>query len=225
MLIDQIPTIIILTAAAIISAVTVSFLATTNMITTPLFQQQHSTDINKLEDSKGDTKLIGIYKTEILPVVRDYHDILSASINKIDDGNKMILTIELAGDANKNQKYETAYLWLIFYTSDDDNFNLYTIIIPNFPADSDFGNRKGWYMSTFNNTNNSYTLPLSKISDMPKDKVQVFIDPSFIGNPSSFNYIVSSMVRVNTTFLDKPPDYLVDTVPDSNEVFWRQWFS
>jgi hypothetical protein len=63
---------------------------------------------------------------------------------------------------------------------------------------------------------------------MPKNKVQVFIDPDFIGNPLSFNYIVSVMIRVNSTFLDKPPDYLVDSAPDNNnnESLWiRQWFN
>ena len=62
---------------------------------------------------------------------------------------------------------------------------------------------------------------------MPKNKVQVFINPDFIGNPPSFNYLVSVMIRVNNTFLDKPPDYLVDSAPDNNnELFWiRQWFS
>jgi hypothetical protein len=38
-----------------------------------------------------------------------------------------------------------------------------------------------------------------------------------------FNYIVSVMIRVNNTFLDKPSD-LVDSVPDS-ELFWIRWFS
>ena len=80
-------------------------------------------------------------------------------------------------------------------------------------------------MAVFNNTNNSYTLPLSRISDMPTNKVQVFIDPIFVGNPSStFNYSVSSMIRVNNTVLDKPPDYLVDYVPDNFNSFWKQWF-
>jgi hypothetical protein len=101
----------------------------------------------------------------------------------------------------------------------------YTVIIPNFAVDSNFKNKHGWYLTIFNNTNNSYTLPLSKISDMPKNKVQVFIDPDFIGNPPSFNYLVSVMIRVNSTFLNKPPDYLVDSAPD-NELFWiQQWFS
>jgi hypothetical protein len=139
----------------------------------------------------------------------------------------LLSTIDLAGDANKNEKYETVYLWLINYT---DSLNVtakkfYTVIIPNFAADSNFKNKHGWYLAIYNNTNNSYTLPLSKISDMPKNKVQVFIDPDFIGNPPSFNYLVSVMIRVNSTFLNKPPDYLVDSAPD-NEVFWiQQWFS
>ena len=59
---------------------------------------------------------------------------------------------------------------------------------------------------------------------MPSNKVQVFIDPLFIGNPSHFNYVVSSMIRVNDTFLDKPPDYFVDFAPDHFTSFWKQWF-
>ncbi|CAN5145814.1 hypothetical protein BH18THE2_BH18THE2_41340 [soil metagenome] len=60
---------------------------------------------------------------------------------------------------------------------------------------------------------------------MPKNKVQVFFEADFIGNPSpSFNYIVSAMIRVNSTFLNKPPDYLVDSAPDNYNSFWKQWF-
>ena len=146
-----------------------------------------------------------------------------------DDNDLLLLTIDLAGDANKNEKYETVYLWFINYNDSlngKDQQKSYTVIIPNFAVDSNFKNKHGWYLAIFNNTNNSYTLPLSKISDMPKNKVQVFINPDFIGNPPSFNYLVSVMIRVNSTFLNKPPDYLVDSVPDNNELFWiRQWFS
>src|SRR5215203_417203 len=200
--------IIVILLVAIISAVLFSFLVTTNtiipllppynnIITNIIFQQPSS---NRIEDSTEDVKLISIYSTKILPVVRDYHDIISASVNKIDDGNKMILTMDLAGDANKNEKYETVYLWLIYYTSNLHGRNqqqhqqFYTVIIPNFPSDSNFENKNGWYLTIFNNTDSSYTLPLSKISDMPKNKVQVFVDPIFIGNPQSFNYVVSTMV-------------------------------
>jgi|SRR5215203_2888016 hypothetical protein len=231
--------IIVILLVAIISAVLFSFLVTTNtiipllppynnIITNIIFQQPSS---NRIEDSTEDVKLISIYSTKILPVVRDYHDIISASVNKIDDGNKMILTMDLAGDANRNEKYETVYLWLIYYTSNLHGRNqqqhqqFYTVIIPNFPSDSNFENKNGWYLTIFNNTDSSYTLPLSKISDMPKNKVQVFVDPAFIGNPQSFNYVVSTMVRVNSTYLNKPPDYLVDSAPDGNELFWVKWFS
>jgi hypothetical protein len=219
--------IIVIIAAALISAALVSFLVTTTNIllllhpnskttaTTTVFQEPN----NKIQDSRGDAKLIPLYKTDIFPKVRDYHDILSAEVNNVNDDGKsmLLLTIDLAGDANKNEKYETVYLWLINYT---DSLNgtaqkSYTVIIPNFAVDSNFKNKHGWYLAIFNNTNNSYTLPLSKISDMPKNKVQVFIGPDFIINPQSFNYIVGVMVRVNSTSLDKPPDYLVDSAPDN----------
>jgi hypothetical protein len=97
------------------------------------------------------------------------------------------------------------------------------LIIPNFALDSDFS-LKGWYMAVFNNTAGTYTLPLAKISNMPKDKVQVFIDPSLIGSPPSFNYMTCVMVRVNATLLNKPPDYLMDSVPH-NDRFWQEWFT
>ena len=233
--------VIVIIAAALMSVVLVSFLVTTTntllllpantktTATTTIFQEHN----NKVQDSVGDAKLIPLYKTDIFPKVRDYHDILSAEVNKVskdkNGNNLLLLTIDLAGDANKNEKYETVYLWFINYNdglNDKDQHKSYTVIIPNFAADSNFKNKHGWYLAIFNNTNNSYTLPLSKISEMPKNKVQVFIDSDFIGNPPSFNYLVSVMIRVNSTFLNKPPDYLVDSAPDNNELFWiRQWFS
>jgi hypothetical protein len=231
--------VIVIIVAALISVVLVSFLVTTThtlllpantktTATTTIFQEPNN---NKIQDSRGDAKLISLYKTDIFSKVRDYHDILSAEVNKVnkdDNGNNLLLlTIDLAGDANKNEKYETVYLWFINYNDSlngKDQQKSYTVIIPNFAADSNFKNKHGWYLAIYNNTNNSYTLPLSKISDMPKNKVQVFIDPDFVGDPPSFNYLVSVMIRVNSTFLDKPPDYLVDSVPD-NELFWIRWFS
>jgi hypothetical protein len=228
--------VIVIIVAALISVVLVSFLVTTThtlllpantktTATTTIFQELNN---NKIQDSRGDAKLISLYKTDIFPKVRDYHDILSAEVNKVnkDDNGKspLLLTIDLAGDANKNEKYETVYLWFINYNDSlngKDQQKSYTVIIPNFAADSNFKNKHGWYLAIYNNTNNSYTLPLSKISDMPKNKVQVFIDPDFVGDPTSFNYLVSVMIRVNSTFLNKAPDYLVDSAPDNNnELFW-----
>jgi hypothetical protein len=177
---------------------------------------------------RGDVRPIQIYRSNITPEVKDYYDILSASVMKIN--NKLTFTMDLAGDANKNEKFETAYIWLLYYNSSDNsristsnNEQVYTLIIPNFGLDSDFL-LKGWYIAIYNNTANTYTLPIAKISNMPEDKVQVFIDPSLIGSPSSFNYMTCVMVRVNSTFLNKPPDYLMDSVPH-NERFWQEWFT
>lgn len=202
-----------------------------------LFQESGNGD-DKIKDIKNDTKLVTLYKTSIIPEIRDYHDILSAEVNK-PDNNKFLFTIELSGDANKNKNHETVYIWLLFNVvtnniSNKDNNNdfykldkqnqTYTLIIPNFGIESNFEKDAGWYLAIFNNTDNTYTLPLSSILDMPKNKVQVFIDSKFIGHPLKFNYIVSSMIRINNTFLDKPPDYLIDVVPDNYELFWKKWF-
>lgn len=202
--------------------------------------QEHKISDSKIKDFKNDIKLVTLYKTNLVPEIRDYLDILSTEVTEVDN-NKLLFTIELAEDANKNKNYETVYIWLLFQVitttisdkgnSIDNDFSIinkqnqiYTLIIPNFGVDSKFEKDAGWYLAIFNNTDNSYTLPISRISDMPSNKVEVFIDPIFIGNPLKFNYIVSSMIRVNNTFLDKPPDYLIDTVPDNYESFWKQWF-
>lgn len=215
----------------IISFVLISFLLTGNKVNNSKLAippvKEKSDFRSFIKDSKGDTKLVALYKTDIVPKVEIYHDILSAYVNQVNSGIE--LTIDLAGDANQNEKYESVYLWLIYYDTnsrtDDKKGQQYTVIVPNFGSRSFFGNLKGWYLAIFNNTNNSYTLPLSKIPDMPKDKVQVFFDPIFIGNPSSsLKYIVSSMVRVNSTFLGKPPDYVIDSVPNTDYSFWKRWF-
>jgi hypothetical protein len=183
---------------------------------------------SKIKGVRGDVKPIQLYKTTITPGIKGYYDILSVSVTKIN--NKLIFAMDLAGDPNKNEKYETAYIWLLYYSNSGINQisashkeQIYTLIIPNFAPDSNFS-LKGWYMAVFNNTADTYVLPLAKISDMPKDKAQVFVDPSLIGNPPSFNYMTCVMVRVNSTFLNKPPDYLMDSVPH-NDRFWRVWFT
>jgi hypothetical protein len=183
---------------------------------------------SEIKGVRGDVKPIQLYKTGITPGIKDYYDILSVSVTKIN--NKLTFAMDLVGDPNKNEKYETTYIWLLYYNhsgidqiSASHKGQIYTLIIPNFAPDSNFS-LKGWYMAVFNNTADTYVLPLAKISDMPKDKVQVFVDPSLIGNPPSFNYMTCVMVRVNSTFLNKPPDYLMDSVPH-NDRFWRIWFT
>jgi hypothetical protein len=183
---------------------------------------------SEIKGVRADVTPIQIYRSIITPEVKDYYDILSVSVMKTN--NKLTFTMDLAGDSNKNEKYETAYIWLLYYNayginriSTSNNEQIYTLIIPNFSPNSDFS-LKGWYMAVFNNTAGTYTLPLAKISNMPKNKVQVFIDPSLIGTLSSFNYMTCVMVRVNSTFLSKPPDYLMDSVPH-NDRFWQEWFT
>ena len=124
-------------------------------VTATIFQGQD--DNGKIKDNMEDIKLIALHKTNVVPEVRDYHDILSIDINKVND-NKMLFTIELAGDANKNENYETVYVWLIYYYTTnasalnaEKEFHLYTVIIPNFGAGSSFGNKEeGWYLAIFN---------------------------------------------------------------------------
>jgi hypothetical protein len=129
----------------------------------PIFQEQDSSN-SKIKDVKDDAKLVALYKTIRVPEVQNYHDILSAEVNKVND-NKILFTMELAGDANTNKNYETVYLWLIYIPTPNDNaastvnkeFQLYTLIIPNFGANSNFGNNEaGWYLAVFNNTAKIY---------------------------------------------------------------------
>ena len=235
---------VVVTSAAISISILASYIATstsffpvrswlyaekTILSTSPsslLSGQAGSSEINGI---RGDVIPVQIYRSNIIPKVKDYYDILLVSITRIN--NKLTFTINLAGDANKSEKYETAYIWLLFYNNTSGingiiashKEQIYTLIIPNFAINSNFS-LKGWYMAVFNNTANSYTLPLAKISDMPKNKVQVFIDPSIIGSPQSFSYMTCLMVRVNSTFLNKAPDYLMDSVPH-NDRFWQGWFS
>ena len=96
-------------------------------------------------------------------------------------------------------------------------------MISNFGIHSKF-KLKGWYMSVFNNTNNLYTLPLIKIPNMTNNKVKTYIPPYLLGSPSFFNYITCVTVKVNSTFLTKPPDYVMDSLPHNN-IFWKEWFS
>ncbi len=178
--------------------------------------------IGKTKDAKNDAKLLSLYETAIMPSVQDYHDIISSEVYRVSN-DRLLFTIQLDGNPNHNERFETAYVWLL---SQKDLVSgkgqIYTIIIPNFANDSSFDN-KGWYLAVFNNTNNQYSLPLSKLKDMPESSVVVSIDPSFLGNTFSFNYSTAVMVRVNDTIVAKAPDYLMDSAPDDNS-FWLNWF-
>ena len=138
-------TIVILIAlsSAIIISYAISVLRTTNLSVSSFYT-------SSISDSKGDAKLIALYKSQIIPEVRDFHDILAANVKRTDD-NKLILSLDLAGDPNKNLKYETVYLWVINYTDSlTGNTRFYTVIIPNFPPDSNF-KTKNWNLAIFDN--------------------------------------------------------------------------
>ncbi|HVX01929.1 MAG TPA: hypothetical protein VHA09_02135 [Nitrososphaera sp.] len=163
-------------------------------------------------DQKGDAKADKQYETRIVPAVMSYHDILWADVQKSNTGNgdhaSLLLTIGLAGDPNSNEKYETAYMWHIITST-----CVYTVILPNFAPDSSFA-AKGWYYAVYNNTNERYLVPMTRISfEMPKDRVEIPLAVPLVGDAESFHYWVSVHVRVDSKNISKPPDYLVDYAP------------
>ncbi len=160
---------------------------------------------SRIQDKRDDAVAVQEYEADIVPEVRGYHDILAASVKKIDGA--FLLTIELAGNPNLNEKYETNYVWHII-TSD----HVYTVFMPNFAADSNFP-KKGWYFAVYDETLQRYAVPIARISDMPDNSVQFPVESTYIGNPSSFSYWVSVLVRVDSKNLDKPPEYLMDYAP------------
>lgn len=178
--------------------------------------------IGNTVDAKYDTRLITLDKTTRMPEIHGFYDIVSTQISKIYN-NDLIFTINLDDDPNKNKKYESTYLWLISHLDQVKNQNqVFTIIIPNFGSESNF-RIKGWYLAIYDNINSEYSFPLSRIDKMTDNKVEIVIDPYFIGNILDFNYTTAVMIRVNDTFLDKQPDYLIDSSPDDN-TFWSKWF-
>lgn len=178
--------------------------------------------VGRTVDPIYDTQLITLDKTARMPEIDGFYDIVSTQISKMYN-KTLIFTINLDDDPNKNKKYETIYLWLISHLDPLNNKNqIYTIVIPNFGSDSNFKN-KGWYLAIYDNIDDEYSLPLSRIDKMTNNKVEITIDPIFIGNIFDFNYTTAIMIRVNDTFLDKPPDYLIDSSPSDN-AFWSKWF-
>ena len=54
---------------------------------------------SKIKGVRGDVTAIQIYRSTIIPEVKDYYDILSVSVMKIN--NKLTFTMDLAGDKQK----------------------------------------------------------------------------------------------------------------------------
>ena len=172
---------------------------------------------------RNNNKALSTYSIDkSLVLVHGFYDIVSTQISKMYN-NDLIFTINLDDDPNRNKKYESTYLWLISHLDPlNDHNQVFTIIIPNFGSESNF-RIKGWYLAIYDNINNKYSLPLSRIDKMADNKVEIIIDPNFIGGILDFNYTIAVMIRVNDTFLDKQPDYLIDSSPDDN-TFWSKWF-
>jgi hypothetical protein len=159
-------------------------------------------------DRKGDAKPEQQYASSVVPEVKGYHDIVAASVKKV-DGRTITMSIMLAGDPNLNEKYETNYMWHIITPTN----KTYTVLFPNFAQDSNF-TLKGWFFAVFNNTSGKYVVPLTRVASvMPNDRVEFPLDVSYIGSPKSFYYWVSVSVRVDTKNLDKPPEFLMDHAP------------
>ena len=165
---------------------------------------------SRIEDVKGDvTPVYQQNGTEVVPEVRDHHDILGASVQK--RGEAFFFTIELAGNPNDNDRYETQYRWHIITTSPITNREQqYIIRFQNF-ASNDNSTLQGWYFSVFDRTVGRFIISPTSIPDMPDNRIEFPIEDLYIGNPSSFSYWVDASVRVNGTF--GQPDYIMDYAP------------
>jgi hypothetical protein len=146
--------------------------------------------------------------TGTIPQVRDYHDILGASVVK--RGEAFLFAINLAGNPNNNEDYETLYRWHIITTSPITNREQqYTIMFPNFAHGN--STTDGWYFAVYDETVDTYIVPLTKIEDMPEDSVEYRVKDSNIGAPTRFIYWVDVSTRVNASLGE--PDYLMDYAP------------
>jgi hypothetical protein len=147
----------------------------------------------------------------VIPDVSGYHEITAASVRK--SGDNFDLTINLSGNPNLNEKYETNYMWNIitsgpFWAGE----HYYLVMLVNFPPDFNH-TTSGWHYAIFDRTGDSYVIPQTRIGGMPDDRVEFNLDGELIGNPSSFRYWVSVYSRVNNTSFDLYPEYLMDYAP------------
>ncbi len=152
------------------------------------------------------------------PVAKDHHDIIGASVQKKD--SVFFFSIYLAGNPNKSEDFETMYRWHIIITPNTQQLltggeqqqqqQRYLILIPKFHTGN--STRDGWYFGVYDETAGTFKMPIRKIFDMPKDRVEFPVEDFYIGNPLSFSYWVEVAVRSNSTILG-PPDYLMDYAP------------
>lgn len=166
---------------------------------------------SRIVDARGDA--VAVFQkngTDAIPQVRDYHDILGASVSMRDEA--FFLTIDLAGNPNSNQEYETIYRWHVVTTSQSTKGDQrYTIMFPNFAPGSTNSTIEGWYFAVFDNTATTYITRPVQITDMPQDRIEFSVNDAYIGNPDKFIYWVDVSVRLNATLGE--PDYLMDYAP------------
>lgn len=161
---------------------------------------------SRIGDARGDVQPVYQQDGSVTsPQVSDYHDIVGASVKK--QGEAFLFTIEIAGNPNENENHETLYLWNMV----TDREHHYRILLPHF-ATGNGTTERGWYFAVFNMTADAYVVPMTKISDMPEDRVEFSVADFFIGNPPSFRYWVDVYVRTSNTLVG-PPDYLMDYAP------------
>jgi hypothetical protein len=164
-----------------------------------------------ITDKAGDAQAI-FQQNEpgIVPEVKPHHDVLSASVRRGE--GFFVFVIDLAGDPNLNEKYETNYMWHIIYPDSSGQEKHYVIMFLNFAPGFNYTSQ-GWFYAVFDRTIGSYTLGQTKIPDMIDTKVQYPVDSSLVGNPQSFRYWVSVHTRVNNTTFEYEPEYLMDLAP------------
>lgn len=166
---------------------------------------------SNVKDAIGDATPVQIYQTNIEPMLQGYHDIVSASVNRL-NAKEVLLSVEVVGDPNQNSPYETVYIWVIDYPTITGS-QRYTIIVPHFP--SELGLQvTGWHASIFDNKANRYITPMYGIGAMSENKVEINIDPELIGSPAFFWWQIYVMVGVDTA-THNAPDYLMDSAPEN----------
>lgn len=169
---------------------------------------------SSIDDKVGDASPTPIYEKNVEPVVQDYHDIVSASVQRL-NAKELLLTVEVAGDPNQNTPYETVYIWVIDYPTITGN-QRYTIVIPNFPPELGL-QQTGWHVAIFDDKANRWVVPLRSIGSMQENRVEINTDPSLIGSPALFWWQVYVMVGVDTA-THEPPDFLMDSAPEDSSV-------
>ena len=162
-----------------------------------------------IEDARGDAEAVFQQNgTDAIPQVRDYHDILGARVVK--QGEAFLFTIDLAGNPNNNQELETIYRWHIITTSPVTNREQqYTLMFPHFVTGN--STTEGWHFGVYDETVNTWILRLTRIGDMPDNRVEFPVEDLYIGNPTKFSYWIDVSVRLNATFGE--PNYLMDYAP------------